>query len=492
MNASEPSFDRRGLHELASAAMDGSATAAQHQELTELLRSNAAARDEYLTIVDLHAVLAGDFPRSSSAAGTERSASIDRSRRVLRPQLRWVSSTGVMFLATCLLIAVGWFFSRGRVQPMNNTNQMGSEVQRLARVAQESGAVWDSKKIEVGHWLGPEKIRLTSGIVRLEFDSGVEVTLQGPAEFELLSLTRMKLKDGLLTADVPPGAEGFTVDTPMAEVVDLGTSFGIDLRDDAHSNVSVFDGEVTVDARDGSGKRLLGEGDSIQIRRDQTVAGLDLDPLPFERLWPIASGITGSTENMQFLPPWPRQIRFVKSDNVIYLAVERRSMALTESLAVNISRPGKYFQESELTPLELLAGEQVRSYVLHYAPSDRIGPRRADRISGSITFDRPILGLVVQHEELLASSRLFSRRGRGEKNPRRELRLNGSPNGDRISLSEDRMTLTVDLVAPGRSSDLVRVIVEDDRRGNGVAPRRQLRNRFGNVSVPTEKKEASP
>ena len=85
MNASEPSFDRRGLHELASAAMDGSATAAQHQELTELLRSNAAARDEYLTIVDLHAVLAGDFPRSSSAAGTERSASIDRSRRVLRP-----------------------------------------------------------------------------------------------------------------------------------------------------------------------------------------------------------------------------------------------------------------------------------------------------------------------------------------------------------------------------------------------------------------------
>ena len=281
----------------------------------------------------------------------------------------------------------------------------------------------------------------------------------------------------------------FTVIPP---IVDLGTSFGIDLRDDAHSNVSVFDGEVRVNTRDGSDKRLLTEGDSIQIRRDQTVEGLDLDPQPFERLWPVASGITGSTETIQFLPPWPRQIRFVKSDNAIYLAVERRTMALTESLAVNISKPGECFQESELTPLELLAGEQVRSYVLHYAPLDRIGPRRADRISGSITFDRPILGLVVQHEELLASSRLFSRRGRGERNPRRELRLNGAPNGDRISLSEDRMTLTVDLIAPGRSSDLVRVIVEDGRRANGIPPRKQRRNSPGSTPAPAEKKEGYP
>ena len=119
MNVSEPNFDRRVLRELASAAMDGNATAAQQQELTELLRSNAAARDEYLTIVDLHAVLAVDFPRCSSSAGTQGSASIDRSRRVLRRQHRWVSWPGVMALASCLLIAVGWFFSGGRVQPMN-------------------------------------------------------------------------------------------------------------------------------------------------------------------------------------------------------------------------------------------------------------------------------------------------------------------------------------------------------------------------------------
>ena len=41
---------------------------------------------------------------------------------------------------------------------------------------------------------------------------------------------------------VPPGAEGFRVDTPSAQVVDLGTAFGIEQFADGTSKVSVFDG----------------------------------------------------------------------------------------------------------------------------------------------------------------------------------------------------------------------------------------------------------
>ena len=66
---------------------------------------------------------------------------------------------------------------------------------------------------------------------------------QGPAEYELVSISQTKLNSGLLSATVPPGSEGFEVTTPTARVVDLGTAFGVQLSDSGSSNVTVFDGE---------------------------------------------------------------------------------------------------------------------------------------------------------------------------------------------------------------------------------------------------------
>ena len=66
----------------------------------------------------------------------------------------------------------------------------------------------------------------------------------------------------------------------------------------------------------------------------------------------------------------------------------------------------------------------------------------------------------MAHEELFASSRRFSRRYAGEAQVRRQLDLTGALEGDRIELSEDRRTVTLELVSPGRSSDLIRVIVD--------------------------------
>ena len=173
----------------------------------------------------------------------------------------------------------------------------------------------------------------------------------------------------------------------------------------------------------------------------------------------------------------------------MFVAVERRSISLDEPLPVNISEPGEYTRQSDLTPLEISSEKFVRSYGLHYAPLQRVGPRRASRLTGSITFDQPILGVIVQQDELLASSFLFSRRGKGEANPRRELQLTGEANGDRIFLSEDRMTSTLDLISPGRSSDLVRVIVEDDRRTRRHRHRQQRRKSFSSDTTNAEDKE---
>ena len=255
MNSPNPSFDRQKLHELASAVMDGTANEHQLRELTKLLRASPAARDEYLALADLHATLAIEI---STAPSTQESSLTEP---LAPPRRSLMLITAAVALAACLLIAVTWFgLDDSDVRPDS-----------FATVAQATEAVWDSGQIDIGNRVGPAAIRLRSGLVRLEFDSGVEVTLEGPAEFKLVDAAKMDLKSGLLTATVPSGAEGFTVDTPSAQVIDLGTSFGIDLSNDGFSNVSVFDGEVEVAPRDTTKRHLLSEGESVRIGTDYEI-----------------------------------------------------------------------------------------------------------------------------------------------------------------------------------------------------------------------------
>lgn len=447
----KPPYDKERLHELASAALDGTANESQLQDLTDLLRENSVARDEYLKLMDLHAVLSTQLVDSPSP----RSVSRGQSKEKVKPQVRRRTVIAVVIsLAACLLFAVNLF----------RPGDTKVETVAFASIAQETNVIWDSEELSLGQRLSATTLRLRSGIVRLEFDSGVEVTLKGPAEFKLLNESRTQLSKGLLTATVPPGAEGFTVDTPSAQVIDLGTSFGIDISNEGFSNVTVFDGEVEVAPHQSAETRLLSEGESVRIGTDYEVEDIALDPKPFERMWPTASGIAGSSESIKLVPPWPKQIRFIQSDDNIFVRAEGPPTRLRAELKVNVSEPSRCSGVEDLTPATLQTDEFVRSYILHYSPVSQLGRRRAQRVTGSITFASPVLGLITKHEELVATSRRFGRRGAGEINQRRELNLTNDEAGDRIALSEDRMTVTLDLVAPGRSSDLVRVIVEGRRR----------------------------
>lgn len=447
MNSPNPGYDKQKLHELASAVIDRNANENQLSELTEILRESPSARDEYLALVDLHAILATDI----STAPTVQQPTIAKPGAL--PRRMWIPFAAA--LAACLLIAFTWF----------DVDDSDAGPNSFATVAQAAEAVWESGRIASGSRIGPETMRLKSGLVRIEFDSGVEVTLEGPAVFKLVDVANTELISGLLTATVPPGAEGFTVDTPSAQVIDLGTSFGIDLRSDGFSNVSVFDGKVEVapldpTARDTTDRLLLSEGESVRIGTGYEIEDVDFDPKPFGKIWPFASGIVGSTDTISFVPPWPRKIRLVKSDEQIFIRPEGHAVQLETELKVNISEPGDCTEIANLSPKTLPAKETIRSYVLHFSPESQRVERRAKRVTGSITFDRPVLGMIVSHDELLTSSRRFGRRGDGGANHRRELNFTGDAAGDRITLSEDRKTVTLDLISPRRSSDLVRVIVE--------------------------------
>lgn len=358
-------------------------------------------------------------------------------------------AAAIAAVAAVFLVTIFWFWDRG---PERQTLKPFSSIAMVQGI---------SSNLKVGDRLGNESVEIESGIVRLLFDDGVEVTLQGPAHYMLIAPGKTRLLSGLLTATVPPGAEGFRVETPSAEVVDLGTAFGIEQRPDGSSQVSVFDGEVEVVGQKDSDKYLLTEGETIQVAVDGEVSESKFASAQFEKLWPVASGISGSTGAFQFAPQWPRMLKRIESDTKIFVLPEGYAKVLEQPCQIDMDGNG-------LNASDIPAGKRVRSFLLQFNPVDSgkmpRGGRRNNRnnfrrIEGNITFERPVIGLIINTETLKKTDGQFSLNragglfGRG-------LEFKPPRMADEISLSDDRRTLTLNLGVVNRLSDHVRVIVD--------------------------------
>jgi len=109
-------------------------------------------------------------------------------------------------------------------------------------------ARWDNESIHTGMQLTNDKspLRLVSGCAKLEFDSGAQVIIEGPAEFNLITAEQMRMSQGKLTAIVPPAASGFRVDTSSMSVIDLGTEFSVWARPNGGGEVHLFKGKASL------------------------------------------------------------------------------------------------------------------------------------------------------------------------------------------------------------------------------------------------------
>ncbi|MEM7232103.1 MAG: FecR domain-containing protein [Planctomycetota bacterium] len=451
------------------AYLSGEATEAESLELIEWIRRSPENAKQFAEVSLLHGQLRSLLSGEQEArdAGILDSAPLSAEEPdpnvpdTLRPRWRqpvWLSLAAALLLVS--LLAFSGFFD----DPGGPGVADGPRSDAFAVVTQLRDVEWTRNPVAVGERLGARTLEVSSGIVHVRFDSGVDVTIEGPAEYRLGDDDETELLSGALVANVPEGAEGFRVDTPTAQVIDLGTSFGIDIGEGGAADVLVFDGEVeVVSEKGGADPRRLKEGESIRLSADGSVEASEFDARGFEKLWPISSGIVGSTASVRFVPPWPRRIRFVRSDEAVFVGTEGRPVRLAKPLRTNVSKPGEYALFSELTPDEVPAGARVQSFFLHYSPVRNTRTRAGRRVSGSITFERPVLGLIFLRDELLSSGRRFARRRLDEAGRQRELKFTGRNNGDRVGLSEDRHTVSFELTSPRQTSDLIRVIVDRTR-----------------------------
>jgi hypothetical protein len=116
------------------------------------------------------------------------------------------------------------------------------------KIADAVNARWggDAAQLKPGDQLPQGPVHLEAGVVELAFASGAKAAVEGPAELQLTDRNGIELKQGKLSAEVPPPAAGFTVRTPNATVIDLGTRFGVNTKGKNSSEVDVFEGKVHV------------------------------------------------------------------------------------------------------------------------------------------------------------------------------------------------------------------------------------------------------
>lgn len=118
-------------------------------------------------------------------------------------------------------------------------------AQPSARLTRADDARWQHESsATASDQLEGQTLNVRTGSAELQFAQGAKVVVQGPAEFEVRSPNSGFLRRGKLVALVPREAVGFTIGTPNAEIVDLGTAFGVEVDDQQNAEVHVFKGVV--------------------------------------------------------------------------------------------------------------------------------------------------------------------------------------------------------------------------------------------------------
>lgn len=195
---------------------------------------------------------------------TARAAEPVAPRRVVVVIPRWVA------VAAMVLVVVwgGYLTTRPQADPAAQASAPAEEqtptppalarppevaipepVQRLPwSVLRDSvGARWAGPApLAKGQAVGDAPLELLSGLARFEMANGTTVLVEGPARLRMEGPDRLRLTRGRLTADVPLEGQGFTVAAPNAQIVDYGTSFGVEVDPHTGSIAQVFDGEVRV------------------------------------------------------------------------------------------------------------------------------------------------------------------------------------------------------------------------------------------------------
>lgn len=261
------------LRRLTDAWHDGTISRSDAMRLEERLLADAGARNYFFEISELEGGLA------------EAAALLPPVAAKPPPQ----SATGSWWKMAAVFVigATSGALAWKTVAPKSPASGRSSGPE--ATITGMMGVTWDGaaggRSVDLKHGTGTT--RITSGLLEVTFGSGTRAVVEGPADFEVTGHNSMSLAYGKIVADVPKGAEGFTVNYAEGRIVDLGTEFGIDIGKGASgANFGVFRGEIEFQPKnEGSRPVRLLENHAI-LASDGHVQSVPFDQAKFTRRLP--------------------------------------------------------------------------------------------------------------------------------------------------------------------------------------------------------------
>lgn len=209
--------------------------------LNDALRSDPEARRAYVQALAFEAILAREF-----APAIEEPQAHAPARR--KPRLAITAIAATVILAATL----AWQFEPLRNRLLENAadpSDADAEITHAVITSlDEASGHFGGVPLSQGLRLGDGMLQLDSGLAEITFDSGAEVTLEGPARLQLDSDHKANLAAGRASANVPEPARGFVIHTPSSYIRDLGTAFAVEVHDNSETDLHVLEGEVEVSA----------------------------------------------------------------------------------------------------------------------------------------------------------------------------------------------------------------------------------------------------
>jgi ferric-dicitrate binding protein FerR (iron transport regulator) len=255
--------DPKDFNELAAAATDGTLTKDDALILLELCRQHPELRERFANQVDIDRLLEmalGDVSGVSFSTEVIERIRREDDREFVGPVIgklegisrrrKWSGRIGAAGLAAALALVAGlWMSSRNAP----------------AYIHRDDAAKW-SGEVFPGRLANGSRLKLEAGLAEIHFRNGAELILEGPADLEIRGPGAGWLYSGKVAVHVPERAIGFTLDSPGGRVIDLGTSFGVEVGSDGATETQVFEGKVKIKPKGAKADLILVKNETFAVK----------------------------------------------------------------------------------------------------------------------------------------------------------------------------------------------------------------------------------
>jgi len=230
------------------------------ERFAELLASLDATEDDPPQTVDLSEQLQACARQAREARLAQRREARDQAAAYVREVTLDVLTSRRLYaglaavLAVAVLIWVLWPAGSGSShKPIAGPTASAEPAPiAVAALTAEHDAQWAAFNLKPGDTLyAGQRLTLKQGFAEITTDRGALAVVEAPATIELMKRGHaLRLHAGKLVAVCETeSAKGFTVHTPTARLVDLGTEFGVEVGRRGSTHASVFDGEIELGER---------------------------------------------------------------------------------------------------------------------------------------------------------------------------------------------------------------------------------------------------